>query len=165
MVCDGNSRDTGPISCPRITLDWPSALVCGDVKRKKEGFQLETWELTLTYKGVVGQVRWGAGGRAGAVKIGIPRALPHCPCRLESWRQTNRPTTPKRAPTKGKSVPLLLLGSAGGAGWMLAEHIWKRKRDNRPNECAGDNSSSSGRVISSLWFNMMIDHLCPPTLS
>lgn len=49
---------------------------------------------------------------------------------------------------------------------MLAEHIWKRKRGgNRPNECAGDNSSSSGRIRSSLWFNMMIDHLCPPALS
>lgn len=49
---------------------------------------------------------------------------------------------------------------------MFAEHIWKRKRgDNRPNECAGDNSSSSGRIISSLWFNMMIDRLCPPALS
>lgn len=46
---------------------------------------------------------------------------------------------------------------------MFAEHICKKKRgDNRPNECAGDNSSSSGRIVSSLWFNMMIDHLCPP---
>ena len=41
MVCDGNSRDTGPIGCPRITPDLPSALVCGDVKGKKEGFELE----------------------------------------------------------------------------------------------------------------------------
>lgn len=44
---------------------------------------------------------------------------------------------------------------------MLAEHIWKGREIIRPNECAGDNSSSSGRVINSLWFNMMIDHLCP----
>ena len=59
MICDGNSHDTGPISCPRITLDWPSALVCGDVKEKKEGFELEMWELTHYLQGVVGQVRWG----------------------------------------------------------------------------------------------------------
>ena len=52
---------------------------------------------------------------------------------------------------------------AVGAGRTLAEHIWKRKRgDNHPNECAGDRSSSSGRIIGSLWFNMMIDHLCLP---
>ena len=62
MVCDGNSRDTGPIGCPRITPDLPSALVCGDVKGKKEGFELEMWELT------VGQVRlrgesWGSENR------------------------------------------------------------------------------------------------------
>lgn len=60
----------------------------------------------------------------------------------------------------------LCCSAAVGAGWTFAEHIWKRKRgDNRPNECAGDNSSSRGRIISSLCFNMMIDHLCPPALS
>lgn len=80
MVCDGNSHDTGPISCPRITLDWPSALVCSDVKRKKEGFQLETWELTRYLQGC---------GRAGEVGGGG-----------ESWGSENRD------PKSTSSLPL-----------------------------------------------------------
>lgn len=44
---------------------------------------------------------------------------------------------------------------------MFVEYIWKRKKgDNRFNECVGDNSSFSGRIISLLWFNMMIDYFC-----
>lgn len=69
-----------------------------------------------------------------------------------------------KEPHKGKEG-FLCYHSAVETDWTFAEHIWKRKRrDNRHNECAGDNSSSSGKIISSLWFNMMIDHLCPPAL-
>lgn len=98
------------------------------------------------------------------MKIGIPRALPHCP--LQIWRAEGRQTDPQllKEPHKRKKCSSATTCECRRSRLNLAEHIWKRKRDNRPNECES-NSSSSGRVISSLWFNMMIDHLCPPTLS
>lgn len=137
----GSRGKTGLLSC-HVTCSGPTltpALDSGDGKEKAAG--CEAW----------------AGAR-GCFLLSQEKRESH-------WGKGRGPMTPQRAfpTTKEKRGSWALAALAGGAGCMFAEHMWKRKRGtNRPNECAGDNSSSSGRIISSLWFNMMIDHLCLP---